>query len=240
MPTRVTNHSATVIDNIYSNASDLSITWRSGILRFSISDHYAIFSISNTIKMTVDKQTITKTNFSQKAISRFTKCVRGQTWISLDSLDTQNAFSWFQRVIDLHFEEHFPKQTITMSYKNCLSWLTEELRTQIKDKNSMHIQVMRNPDDQQLNLKYKTLRNEFTLALRNSELNHYSNELELNKSDLHKTWGVLRVIIGKDANNLKPKLQFQVMINMLLIAWKLLIVLMSSLSRLDLNLQIIF
>ena len=109
-----------------------------------------------------------------------------------------------------HFEEHFPKQTITMSYKNRLPWLTEKLRTQIKDKNSMHIQVMRNPDDQQLNLKYKTLRNELTSALRNSELKHYSNELELNKSDLHKTWGVLRVIIGKDANNLKPKLQFQV------------------------------
>ena len=71
-----------------------------------------------------------------------------------------------------------------MSYKNRLSWLTEKLRTQIKDKNWMHIQVMRNPDDQQLNLKYKTLRNEFTLALRNSELKHYSNEPELNKSDL--------------------------------------------------------
>ena len=43
-----------------------------------------------------------------------------------------------------------------------------------------------------------------------SELKHYRYELELNKSDLHKTWGVLRVIIGNDANNLKPKLQFQV------------------------------
>ena len=72
----------------------------------------------------------------------------------------------------------------------------------------MHIQVMRNPDDQQLNLKNKTLRNELTSALRNYELKHYSNELELNKSNLHITWGVLRVIIGKDANNLKPKLQF--------------------------------
>ena len=81
--------------------------------------------------MTVDIQTITKIYFSQKAIYRFTKYVRGQSWISLDSLDTQNAFSWFQQVIDLHFEETFPKQTITMSYKNHLPWLTEKLRTQI-------------------------------------------------------------------------------------------------------------
>ena len=97
-----------------------------------------------------------------------------------------------------------------MSYKNRLTWLPEKLRTQIKDKNPMHIQVMRNPDNQQLNLKYKTLRNELISALGNSELKDYSNELELNKSDLHTTRGVLRVIIGKDANNLKPKLKFQV------------------------------
>ena len=43
--------------------------------------------------MTVDKHTIIKRNFSQKAMSRFTKCVRGQSWISLDSLDAQNDFS---------------------------------------------------------------------------------------------------------------------------------------------------
>ena len=46
---------------------------------------------------------------------------------------------------------------------------------------------------------------------------------------------------GKDANNLKPKLHFPVNDKYVtdVIAWKLLIVL-SSLSRLDLNLQIIF
>ena len=51
-------------------------------------------------------------------------------------LDVQNAFSWFQRVIDLHFEEHFPKQTFTMSYKTRLPWFdrTALIRTQIKEK----------------------------------------------------------------------------------------------------------
>ena len=43
-PTRLTNHSATVIANIYSNASDLSTTWRSGILRF-LSQIIMLFSV---------------------------------------------------------------------------------------------------------------------------------------------------------------------------------------------------
>ena len=68
-PKRVTNHSATIIDNIYCNACDIATTCRSGILRFSISVHYAVFYISKTIKMTVDKQIITKIFFPQRAIS---------------------------------------------------------------------------------------------------------------------------------------------------------------------------
>ena len=42
-----------------------------------------------------------------------------------------------------------------MSYKTRLPWLTGQLRTQIKEKNAMHIQVLLNPSDQLLNLKYK-------------------------------------------------------------------------------------
>ena len=138
--------------------------------------------------------------------------MRDQCWISLYSLDVQNAFSWFQRAIDLHFEEHFLKRTFTMSNRNRLPWQTEKLRTQIKDKNAMHTQVVLSPGDQQMTIRCKTLRNKVTSALRNAELKHYSDELELHtcKSDLHKTWGVLRAIIRKDANNLKPRLKFQV------------------------------
>ena len=100
----------------------------------------------------------------------------------------QNVFSWFQQATDLHFEEHFPKRTITMSYKNQPFVLTNrEASSQLKDKSCMYTQVMLNPDDQQLNLKYKALRNEVTSTLRTSELTHYNDELKLKKSDLHIT-----------------------------------------------------
>ena len=74
----------------------------------------------------------------------------------------------------------------------------------------MHTMVILHPDDQLLRVKYKKLRNELTSLLRNSEINHYSDELELHKSDLHKTWGIMKTIIGKDSNNSKSSLKFQV------------------------------
>ena len=209
-PTRVTCHSVTIIDNIFSNASDIANTSRSGILRLSISDHYAVFCVNTSINVKADKQTVTKRNYSQKSISKFTKSLTNQSRISINILDVQSAFSWFQRVIDLHFEEHFPKQTFTMTYKTRLPWLTEKLRTQIKEKNAMHTQVILNPSNTLLNSEYKRLRNELTSSLRNCELQYYSNKLELNKSDLKKTWDVLRIILGKDTNNSKRTLKLNI------------------------------
>ena len=43
--------------------------------------------------------------------------------------------------------------------------------------------------------------------LRNCDLQYNSNRLELNKSNLKKTWDVLRIILGKDTNNSKRTLK---------------------------------
>ena len=67
---------------------------------------------------------------------------------------------------------------------------------------------MLNPADHLLKVEYKKLRNKLTLAPRNSELNHYSDNLELHKRDFHKTWNVLKVILGNDGNNSKRKIIF--------------------------------
>ena len=86
-----------------------------------------------------------------------------------------------------------------MTYKNLLA----KLRAQINDKNAMHTMVILHPDDQQIRVKYKKQGNELTSLLRNSEINHYSDDLELHKPDLHITWGIMKTITGKNSNNLK-------------------------------------
>ena len=53
-----------------------------------------------------------------------------------------------------------------MAYKARLPWLTEKLRTQIKEKNAMHTQDILNPGDMLLNSEYKRLRNELTSSLK--------------------------------------------------------------------------
>ena len=69
---------------------------------------------------------------------------------------------------------------------------------------------MRNPTNKELNKTYKTSRNEIISELRNTEIKYYSNELELHKNDLSKSWKILGSIIGKDSNNSTKKLSFNI------------------------------
>ena len=136
-PTRVTQQSSSIIDNIYCSTNNLADTCKSGIFHISISDRYAIFCINNNILSDV-KCTIIRREFTKSNISRFNKCVGKQSWLSLNSLDIQSAFLWFQAVIDSYIEDNFPKRTFTMNYKNRLPWLKENICNQIKDTNAMH------------------------------------------------------------------------------------------------------
>ena len=46
-PTRITKSSATLIDNIYCNMPNISITTAAGLLHANVSDHKGIFCIDN-------------------------------------------------------------------------------------------------------------------------------------------------------------------------------------------------
>ena len=65
-PTGVTDHSATLIDNIYCNITEVSTHCKAGILKLSISDHYAIFCICKDSLIGTKNSVITKRHFVLK------------------------------------------------------------------------------------------------------------------------------------------------------------------------------
>ena len=192
-PTRVAAHTASIIDNIYTNTM---IPTKTGILSCDISDHFPIFCIFNDLPMNVDKPTITKRRLNKESIKKFNKALQFINWHFINDYDIQTAFTMFQGVIDLLFDEFCPKQTFTMTYSNKLPWLTDALRKSIKIKNCLHAETKANPNDQQLKRKYKRYRNQVISDLRNAEIRYFSNEIDVNISDTNKNWKVLRTIIG--------------------------------------------
>ena len=110
----------------------------------------------------------------------------------------QPAFTRFQAVIDHHLNNNFKMQTIAMNYKNRHPWMTEELRTQIKHKNALYAAKLKK-SDKDIQEKYKKLKNELTSSMKNKEILYYSNQLEIHKNDISKSWKIIKQIIGKDS-----------------------------------------
>ena len=83
--TRVTHHSSSLIDNCYCNIPEVATNCKAGILKLSISDHYAIFCISNSITPRCKNATITKRSFCDKNVHNFLCCLMSESWNSVYS-----------------------------------------------------------------------------------------------------------------------------------------------------------
>ena len=70
-PTRITSHSATLINNIYCNIPEIGTKYDSGILCTSISDHYAIICISKQNMNQSTNNLITKRSFCDMNVYNF-------------------------------------------------------------------------------------------------------------------------------------------------------------------------
>ena len=66
-PTRVTDNTASIVDNIYSDAM---IAAKTGILSCDISDHFPIFCIFNHLLIITEKPIVTKKIIIIKKILR--------------------------------------------------------------------------------------------------------------------------------------------------------------------------
>ena len=57
---------------------------------------------------------------------------------------------------------------------------------------------------------YKFFYNKLNSIKRKAERDHYSNQLEINKSDMKKSWKIMKTVIGKKRKTIKKKAMFNI------------------------------
>ena len=91
-------------------------------------------------------------------------------------------------------------QSFTTNYKNHHPWMTKALRTQIKIKNAMHTTCFASlTKDITKFADYNKVKNLLKSSLRNAEIVYYSNQFNIHKNDLAKSWKILKTIIGTNS-----------------------------------------
>ena len=115
-PTRITQNSATIIDNIFTNNIGESECGHNGILVTDISDHFPIFHIWKHTQIAQSDDTyISSRNYPHVNKLSFQQVLSEIDWSEMYGLsDTQSAFSLFySRFIKL-FDKHFPRKKIKL------------------------------------------------------------------------------------------------------------------------------
>ena len=99
-PTRVTRHTATVIDHIFTNIIIDNIEIKTAIVKTDISDHFPIiFATKSKTGAEIPEQYIFKPNVSDQPINKFKQKLRNIDWNNIKILQNVNdAYSKFRQI----------------------------------------------------------------------------------------------------------------------------------------------
>ena len=74
--------------------------------------------------------------------------------------------------------------------------MPKSLINSIRHKNNPYKLCVAKPTKENID-SYKQFNNKLTSIKRTVERNHYSNQLDINKGDMKKSWNIMKTIIGK-------------------------------------------
>ena len=146
-PTRITAHSATLIDNIFTN--NTTVSSKSGLIISDISDHLPIFSIVFGDYLRKDSNSFTIRDTSEKRVNEFRHKLENTNWDFSDQANNANdpntAYNIFIDKYTGLFDTCFPFKTIKGKALNSFRkpWLTKSLLRSINKKNKLYKQYLR-------------------------------------------------------------------------------------------------
>ena len=196
-PTRVTQRSCTLIDNIFGNNFSNDTDSLSGILYTDVSDHYPVFHIDYTNSNETSSKTFKKRVYSVENMHRFANTLSTKNWDDvMDNTDVKSAYNMFHDDICTVYNTCFPVRVFKYGYRNRKPWLSDGMKQRIKIKNKLYRKqkISGNSNDE---LIYKQFRNKLNKLLADAEREHYEKLLIENKQNLKKSWSILKEIMNK-------------------------------------------
>jgi len=190
LPTRVTDSSATLIDNFLCDFSLLPM--QACVIRYDISDHYPIALYLNDNELNQKCNTTTIRALSAKNKTEFSRRLSTIDWNHLYSInDVNKAYGYFAKKLKRIYNKSFPHLTINKHNQNA-PWITAGILKSIKRKNKLYHLSKRNSDHKLLYITYK---NRLCKIIREAKIQYHRNLLLTYKNRSRKMWMHLNSLI---------------------------------------------
>ena len=192
-PTRITNYSATLIDNIITNIHEYPI--KSGILYNDISDHFPVFNIYKLDWQNTKKyKSIFKRNTNLKNMTKLNTELKNANWARVyNELNPNTSYEIFIDILNSHIDECLPWKKLKVKTETN-EWLTKGILTSCKEKNRLYKIYKCNPTIES-EQTYKIYKNKLTHIIRLSKKLYFRNKFDIFKNDCRKTWSTINEVL---------------------------------------------
>ena len=199
-PKMVTDHSTTVIDNIFSNNLQDDIISSNVLL--TISEHFAQIISVNREQIDIKKIHVYQRDYSKFISESFRDDVSIQNW-NYSNANVNDSFKYFYTKLEASVDRHAPLKKLTpreIKIKN-KPWLSTEILKMIKIRNKIFPRKKRQPNNENCKRLYNLLRNRVNKELNKSKKKYYSDYFTEYVNNIKKTWEGIKKIVNFKKNS---------------------------------------
>jgi len=203
-PTRVTETSATLIDNIFTNFGN-AYKHVPSILCSDISDHLPIY-INLVIPVpSKPNKYIYKRIYSDHNKQKFINSLQNTVWNenkphienSSVTANSDTMYTLFISKFTQIFDNCFPLKKVNTSKKNVprKPWITTGLAKSCSTKEKLYKLFITNPS-QTNKMRYTKFRNKLNTLLKKAEQSYYREKFDLVQTSMKQTWQTIKGILN--------------------------------------------
>ena len=197
-PTRITDHSATLIDHIYTNVPQKLV--KCGICLVGITDHLPIFCTVDNKLPTCNERKYFR-DFSSFKGELFINDLNNLNFSNLVSSDVNQSMNNILKALTKITDKHAPLKKISNSQKRLLKkpWISKCLLVSIKKRHELFKSHFLSKDPEKIK-QYKIYNNKLNKVKEKAKKNYFTAKFNLNKNNIKATWGLIGMLINRKKN----------------------------------------
>ena len=196
-PTRVSDHSSTIIDNIFSNICNLNT--KSGNILTQVADHFPQFLVVRKAGIVNKTQSYYQHDYSKFDQGKFLKDFNSLNfeYLNDNQSNVSAKFSRFLVNVDEIVKKHAPLKKLT---KNDLKlrdkpWINNRIQKMMRLRDKLLKRIRKRSDPATKHL-YKQFRNRVVVELKESKSKYFHNYFNVNINNMKLLWTGIKSIIS--------------------------------------------
>lgn len=195
-PTRVSQHSETLIDHFYTTHADNIV--KSGVSKITISDHFLIYGIRKFPSFKEQSEILEFRDFKNFNEESFRLDLASLSNLSLDHYNDPNRswLMWKHKFLEI-VNKHAPLKKRKIKKKRT-PWITSDLIAMKRQKNFLKRKAINSkcPNDW---TAYKITRNNYNRLIKGTIGSYYQKKLDDNQGNIKRTWDTINQLINRSS-----------------------------------------